>query len=277
MKKNLLLVMMALPLMIIDKMKKQVYYLTMIFAGILLISSCGEKDPDPGPEPPPPPPTVTVTGVTLNKTTLTLEVGDSEDLTAAVAPQNATIQAVAWSSSNEAVATVGNDGKVTAVAAGSTTITVTTADGGKTATCEVTVESPYYATFKYDGVAYKIADEKTCIFTKHSDTYYVVNCSDAETKQALTISISKNLEPGRTYDIYAGSIYVMTDIKLLFTAGETIAEESFCTDDMEQTGIIGELTVTELTDELLSGTFKCRTMNGEITDGRFNVKAREYE
>jgi uncharacterized protein (TIGR02145 family) len=81
---------------------------------------------------------VAVTSVTLNKTTATLTVGDTLTLTAAVAPDNADNTAVAWASSNPAVATV-TDGLVTAVAAGTADITVTTQDGNQTATCAVTV------------------------------------------------------------------------------------------------------------------------------------------
>ena len=84
-------------------------------------------------------PTVGVTGVTLNKTTLPLTVGDTETLTATVAPTDATNKAVTWTTSKESVATVDAEGKVTAVAAGEATITVTTTDGSFTATCTVTV------------------------------------------------------------------------------------------------------------------------------------------
>jgi uncharacterized protein YjdB len=83
--------------------------------------------------------TVAVTGVTLNKTTLPLTVGDTETLTATVAPTDATNKAVTWTTSKESVATVDAEGKVTAVAAGEATITVTTTDGSFTATCTVTV------------------------------------------------------------------------------------------------------------------------------------------
>jgi hypothetical protein len=60
-------------------------------------------------------------------------------LTATVAPENATNKAVAWSSSNTAVATVSDTGLVTAIAAGTATITVRTNDGSRTATATVTV------------------------------------------------------------------------------------------------------------------------------------------
>jgi len=78
------------------------------------------------------------TGVTLNKSSLNLQIGGNETLTATVVPANASDKSVTWSSSNTNVATVSN-GKVSGVAAGTATITVTTVDGNKTATCTVTV------------------------------------------------------------------------------------------------------------------------------------------
>ena len=82
---------------------------------------------------------VGVTEVTLNKTEVTLAPEATETLTATIAPSNAYVQTVAWSSSDETIATV-DDGVVTAVANGITTITVTaTDDNTKTATCTVTV------------------------------------------------------------------------------------------------------------------------------------------
>jgi hypothetical protein len=83
---------------------------------------------------------VPVTGVSLNKTTTQLNVGDTETLTASVIPTNATNKTVTWTSSNTSVATVAG-GLVTAAAAGTATITATTQDGGFTATCAVTVTS----------------------------------------------------------------------------------------------------------------------------------------
>ena len=82
--------------------------------------------------------TVPVTGVTLNKTSTSLYVGDTETLTATVTPDNATNKDVTWTSSNPSVAKVEN-GVVTAVGAGTATITVTTQDNDYTASCTVTV------------------------------------------------------------------------------------------------------------------------------------------
>ena len=83
--------------------------------------------------------TVSVTGVSLDKTELSLTVGGTETLTATVAPDNATDKTVTWTSSDSTVATVDQNGVVTAVAPGTAVITATTADGGKTASCTVTV------------------------------------------------------------------------------------------------------------------------------------------
>ena len=82
---------------------------------------------------------VVITGVSLNKTAISLGVGGTERLIATVEPANAPNQVVTWSSDNPAVATVSNDGTVMAKSEGAAVITVTTQEGGKTATCTVTV------------------------------------------------------------------------------------------------------------------------------------------
>ena len=85
---------------------------------------------------------VPVTGVTLNKSSTSLGAGSAEYLVPIITPSNATNQNVTWSSSNASTATVSAGGLVTAVAAGTATITVTTVDGNKTAACNVTVTAP---------------------------------------------------------------------------------------------------------------------------------------
>ena len=80
-----------------------------------------------------------VTSVSLNETTLNIETGDRYSLTATVLPSDADDKSVSWSSSNENVVTVTNKGKITAIGAGQAIITVTTADGGLTASCTVNV------------------------------------------------------------------------------------------------------------------------------------------
>ena len=86
-------------------------------------------------------PGVNVTGVSLNKTSLSMFIGDQETLQPTVSPSNASNQSVYWSNSDPSVAEVSATGVVTAKSVGTTTITVTTEDGGKTASCLVTVQS----------------------------------------------------------------------------------------------------------------------------------------
>ena len=83
---------------------------------------------------------IPVTGITLNTTTASLEVGKTTTLTATVEPSDATNKSVTWRSSDNSVATVAADGTVTAVKAGTATITATAeGDNSKFATCTVTV------------------------------------------------------------------------------------------------------------------------------------------
>jgi len=84
-------------------------------------------------------PIVAVTGVSVNPTTATVGLGSTQQLNATIAPANATNQNLTWTSSNTAVATVNASGLVSAVSAGTTTITVKTVDGNKTATSAITV------------------------------------------------------------------------------------------------------------------------------------------
>ncbi len=82
---------------------------------------------------------VSVTSVTVTPATASVVDGNTQQLTATVAPSNATNQTVSWSSNNTAVATVNSSGLVTAIAPGTATITATTQDGSKTDTSVITV------------------------------------------------------------------------------------------------------------------------------------------
>ena len=85
---------------------------------------------------------VAVSGVTIGgETDFTLNVGQEKQLTATVTPSNASEPEVTWTSSDDAVATVDQNGKVTAVGRGTATITVKTGNG-KTDTVTVTVKHP---------------------------------------------------------------------------------------------------------------------------------------
>ncbi len=83
--------------------------------------------------------TIPVTSVSTSTSSATLEIGETEQLSATVSPNDASNQDIEWSTSNSSVATVSSNGLVTAIAAGNATITVTTVDGNFTDATSITV------------------------------------------------------------------------------------------------------------------------------------------
>ena len=113
---------------------------------------------------------VKVSKVELDKTSVSLKVGGTEQLTATVKPDNATDKTVTWTSSKPTVAAVDENGKITAVAPGTATITAT-ADG-KSATCTVTVAKEAQIIKdpkKYPGVPKNYAKVDPVVTTENSD------------------------------------------------------------------------------------------------------------
>jgi len=144
-------------------MKKYVIYvMTAVFALSAVFTACKKDKDGKGSND-----VIPVTGVTLNKETLTLGVGDTDTLIATIQPDNATIKTVSWESSNPAVATVIGNGLVTAISKGSVTIAVTTQDGSKSAGCIVTVgEVPVTGvTLNKDTLVLDIEETETLIAT----------------------------------------------------------------------------------------------------------------
>ena len=95
---------------------------------------------------PPTPEPIAVASVAINKAQLELTEGDTDNLTATINPADANNKKVTWSSSNPAIVVVGQDGKIEALKEGTSIISVTSEDGGKKATCEVTVKAKYVPT-----------------------------------------------------------------------------------------------------------------------------------
>lgn len=153
--------------------------------------------------------TVSVTGVSLNKTSLALEVGNSETLTATVTPSNATNKDVSWNSSDSSVATVEN-GRVTAKKAGSTVITVTTSDGNKTASCNVTVTEKEPETIPVTGVS--LNKTSLALEAGNSETLTATVTPSNATNQAVTWNSSDSsvatVENGRVTAKKAGSTVI---------------------------------------------------------------------
>lgn len=124
---------------------------------------------------------IPVASVSLNKNSTTLAVGQTETLAATVSPANATNKTVSWSSNNQSVATVSN-GVITAKTQGSATITVTTSDGNKTASCVVTVNQ----------------EQTTPPTTNNAPTITAVLVSNETTSGSYTLSYAANDSDGDT-------------------------------------------------------------------------------
>lgn len=180
-------------------------------------------------------PPVFVESVSLDNTELELSEGESATLVATVLPDNAKNKNVTWSSSAEGVATVDQEGKVVAVAKGEATITVTTEDGGKTATCAVTVKEAHkYAITIADSITggtVESSHEQAAAGTeitltatsadKHFFKGWIV--TNASTSEAITVTDNKFTMP-------AAAVYVSAEFEGTVHAGTE--EDPFSVSDL---------------------------------------------
>ena len=110
--------------------------IVLLFALFAVCFSCGQLEPNEEPEQET---EIKVESISLNQTTLTLNVGEEYRLIHEISPTNATNQDVVWESNNTSIATVYDDGTVLGVKKGMADILVRTIDGGKISRCKVTV------------------------------------------------------------------------------------------------------------------------------------------
>lgn len=163
-------------------------------------------------------PSVAVEGVALNQNTMSLSKGDTATLEPVFTPSNATNKKVTWSSDNVGVATVDN-GVVTAVAAGTATITVTTADGGYTDTCTVNVTAASTGGDSFDITVSSFSNQswssyatKTATITgSDNKTYSITGESMAYNADYIQIRKSKNSKIYNTTPIGKIRSIVITD------------------------------------------------------------------
>lgn len=185
---------------------------------------------------------IPVTSVTVNPLTLSLHPSDYSDLTATVFPTNATNQAVTWTTSNANVATVDANGKVTAIAVGTATITVTTEDGGLTAACVVTVvpepePSPDYSTPPTGPVADKEPGVATITLDQLS------NNASSKTVIEVPSQTTEIRLPANTVELIHGNIL-------------ELKSDAFTLSIPSQ--VLTQLTSQLTTDELKSGTISLK-------------------
>ena len=129
-----------------------------------------------------------VTGVTLDRTTLSLEMGETATLVATVLPEDARDKTVTWSSGNTAVATVDQQGKITTVSPGTAQITVTTKDGSFSASCALTVVE---RVVPITSISY--AEKGTTVKMNMGESYNIrVKVSPDDATEQITVSPAIN-------------------------------------------------------------------------------------
>lgn len=180
-------------------MKKR-HILLLMLAVSLLLCSCGE---------------VKIESITLSKNAAELKEGESVTLSAVVAPENAT-ESYGWKSADEGVATVDENGVVTAVAPGNTNI-LAVSESGKTAACSVTVAAPT-AYEQLNDAERELFDYMTGTMLK---SFYnasavrirkIYNSASSDTVQAIIVDLEgTNRLGGTTYDLFG-----------IFHVGDTI-------------------------------------------------------
>ena len=139
---------------------------------------------------------IPVIGVKLDKTSLTMQEKGSATLTATVEPADATNKNVTWESSDISIATVDASGKVTAISAGSATITATAADGsGVSASCSVTVT--------HGNMVHTSKKVATCTAEGNTEYWTCETCgkhfSDEEGKTEIELSATVIPATGHSY------------------------------------------------------------------------------
>ncbi len=151
--------------------------------------------------------TTRVESVSLDKTSATMYTTDKLTLKPTIVPSNATVQDVTWSTSDKKVATVDSKGVVTAVGSGKCTITVTSVNKGRTATCEITVKK------KTEVSGITLSKTSVAIYKTHTYTLKAtVNPSNATYKNVKwTSSDSKIVKvdsKGKITALKAGTAYI---------------------------------------------------------------------
>lgn len=248
----------------------------------------------------PAPEHVDVTGVTISTTSTTIYVGSKKTLVATVLPVNATDKAVTWSSSDNTIATVSNNGLVTALATGATTITVTTHDGGYTASCAVSVEEATVTTLAIVGAP--VISAETCNYDAIADnsedvtssaTWSIISGSQYATINPnnghVTILNGASESTVTIQVVYAG-LTATTNVTLTYVSGAESETTTESTVDVGGNTTTVTTTVTEYEDgssvevvetvitdangDLIGTSESNKTVN---TDGSYNGTTTNYD
>lgn len=224
---------------------------------------------------------VEVTSITLSETTLTLSEGDTKTITATVNPSDATDKTINWTSSDNNVATVSN-GTITAKAPGNATITASC--GGKTATCQVTVNA-----IVIDVTSINLS--KTSITLTEGDSQTItatINPSNATDKTVTWISSDNNvatvnngtimaIAPGNaTIQASCGgktaSCQVTVNAKVVAVTSITLSETSLTLTEGDSQTITATINPSDATDKTVIWTSSNNNV-ATVSNGAITAKA----
>ena len=158
--------------------------------------------------------------ISINKSNITIKEKTTEKLSITYNPSNATNKKITWKSSDENVVKVDSSGNITAISAGTATITAVSQDGGKTATCKVTVEA---ISKKVTSVSLDKKEVKVISGAKATLTV-TINPSYAENKNVTWVSSDETIatvENGTIIALKPGT----TEIKVISEDGN---KEAIC-------------------------------------------------
>ena len=200
------------------------------------------------------------TSISLNQNTMNLSVGSSQNLTATVLPATASNKTVTWTSSDESIATVDANGKVTGIATGLATITATTSDGSNlSASCSVNVTQVSATSIRLDQSEVEMTvgqDVQLTATVLPSGSSQRVTWSSSDPSIARVVGgtvyaqdMGECLITARTLD---GTNLTADCLVMVYPGGETPIPAG--SGDMNGDGIVNISDVTSLIDYLLNGT-----------------------
>lgn len=218
--------------------------------------------------------TVTVTApdptdITLNKESIALKVGASETLTATIEPANSSVAKPTWTSSDETVATVDENGVVTGVKAGYATIYAIA--GMVSASCTVTVTNVYVTKVEVD-----TENTSTSLKAGQTEQFHALLTGENDepaTDQTITWSLSGENAGLATIDAATGEVTINSDITV-DDIGKTITiiatSKAGAPDDEHTKGteVTGEATITIVATPISKISLEIDPENGEIMDGK---------
>ena len=151
--------------------------------------------------------TIPVTGIQLDVDSLVLSDGDSNSLKATVFPGNADNRKVIWSTNDASVAIISAAGKVTAISSGTAVITVTTEDGGYTASCTVTVAARSAEEYKINSITVRDNDGAVLSAIPNGDCLATVSITNLESEGNTLVFLAAYTSTGQ----YRGMMWVSVE------------------------------------------------------------------